>query len=184
MRMVRSARLGPADWVTLVRAVLVAVITVLVVRGFWAPVPVVPLVALGIAALLSDLLDGYVARRTATTSAFGARFDMEVDAALILVLSVHLARSYGAWVLAIGLMRYALWAAERLLPWLRGPLPPRFWRKVVASATGQTLTYLSSTLFPRWFAITALAAVLALLVESFGRDVVYLWTRRPQTLHR
>jgi phosphatidylglycerophosphate synthase len=165
--------------VTLVRVGLVAVVTVLVIRGFWIPVPVVPLVALSFAALLTDLLDGYVARRTGTTSAFGARLDMEADAALILVLSVHLARSYGPWVLAIGLMRYALWAAERVFPWLRGPLPPRFWRKVVASATGQTLTYLSSNLFPRWFAVTALAVVLALLVESFGRDIIYLWTHRP-----
>jgi phosphatidylglycerophosphate synthase len=176
----RSITLGPADWVTLVRAVLVIAITVLVVRGFWAPVPVVPLVALSVAALLTDLLDGYVARRTGTVSAFGARFDMEVDAALILVLSVHMARIVGVWVLAIGLMRYVLWAAERLLPWLRGPVPPRFWRKVVASATGQTLAYTSSNLFPRWFVITALAVVLAMLVESFGRDIVHLWrTNRP-----
>ena len=36
---------------------------------------------------LLDLVDGWVARRTGTASPFGARFDLETDAALILVLS-------------------------------------------------------------------------------------------------
>ena len=118
-----------------------------------------------------------VARRTGTTSAFGARFDMETDALLILVLSVHVARVFDAWwVVIIGLLRYALWGAEQLLPWLRAPVPPRFWRKVVASATGQTLTYVSTGWFPRWFVLAALAVVLTLLLESFGRDIAYLRT--------
>ena len=37
---------------------------------------------------------------------------MEVDAFLILVLSVYVAQSLGAWVLAIGLARYVFVAAE------------------------------------------------------------------------
>ena len=182
--MVRAGRPGPADWVTAVRAVLVAAITVLVVRGFWSPVPpeagvTAAIVTLGVAALLTDLLDGWVARRTGTVSAFGARFDMETDALLILVLSVYVARVFDAWwVVTIGLLRYALWAAERVLPWLREPVPPRFWRKVVASATGQTLAYVSTGWFPRWFVLTALAAVLAMLLESFGRDIAYLASHR------
>ena len=39
-------------------------------------------------ALALDGVDGQVARRTRTVSALGARFDMEVDAFLVLVLSV------------------------------------------------------------------------------------------------
>ena len=42
-------------------------------------------------ALALDGVDGQVARRTGTVSALGARFDMEVDAFLVLVLSVHVA---------------------------------------------------------------------------------------------
>ena len=38
-------------------------------------------------ALILDGVDGKVARRTRNASAFGARFDMEVDAFLILVFS-------------------------------------------------------------------------------------------------
>ena len=91
------------------------------------------LVALTAVALVLDAVDGWVARRTETASALGARFDMEVDAFLILVLSVYVARSAGAWVLAIGAARYAFVAAGWLLPWLRGSPPPRYWCKVVAA---------------------------------------------------
>ncbi len=72
-----------------------------------------------------DAVDGRVARRTGTASAFGARFDMEVDAFLILVLSVYVARVGRRVGAAIGAARYAFVAAGWLLPWLRGPLPPR-----------------------------------------------------------
>jgi hypothetical protein len=45
--------------------------------------------------LFLDGFDGYVARRTQSMSDFGARFDMETDAALIMVLSL-LAWQFGA----------------------------------------------------------------------------------------
>ena len=65
--------------------------------------------------------DGWVARRTRTASAFGARFDMETDALLILVLSALVWRmeKAGAWVIASGLMRYAFVAAAIAWPWMR-----------------------------------------------------------------
>ena len=56
------------------------------------------LVSLASVALALDLVDGQVARRTGTTSALGAQMDGEVDSFLILVLSVYVARSSGAWV--------------------------------------------------------------------------------------
>ena len=95
-------RLGPANAITAVRALLTSVLAVLVVRD--APVGVI--VALATVALVTDALDGRVARRTGTVSRFGARFDMETDAALLLVLSLYVARDLGLWVLAIGLARY------------------------------------------------------------------------------
>ncbi len=42
--------------------------------------------ALAVPALILDGVDGWVARRTGTANDAGARLDMEVDAALILVL--------------------------------------------------------------------------------------------------
>ena len=112
----------PANVITLVRAVLAVVVAVIGPTGLGLAVVVV--------ALSLDWVDGQVARRTGTTSAFGARFDMETDAFLILVLSAYAAPSYGWWVLLIGAARYLLWLAERVLPWLRRPVPPRYWRKV------------------------------------------------------
>jgi hypothetical protein len=103
---------------------------------------------------------------------------MEVDAFLLLVLSVVAARGVGSWVLAIGLMRYAYVAAGALLPWLTAPLPPRFSRKVVAAAQGVVLVVAVSGVLPPAVPAVALAAALAVLCWSFGRDVAWLAVRR------
>jgi phosphatidylglycerophosphate synthase len=170
--------LGPADRVTLVRTTLVGGVAALTADSFTRPTPVAVLVALTVVALLLDAVDGQVARRTGTASDFGARFDMEVDAFLILVLSVYAAHLTGAWVLAIGAMRYAYLAAGRVVPWMRTPLPPRFWRKVVAATQGVVLVAVTPDVLPRPAVTAALAVALALLVESFGRDVAWLWSQR------
>ena len=180
----RADRLGPADWVTLARATLAAVVAALVVDSFGEPVPVALLVSLAAVALALDAVDGWVARRTWTTATLGARFDGEVDAFLILVLSVYVARSAGAWVLAIGLARYAFLAAEWSLPWMRAQLPPRFWRKTVAAAEGVVLTIAASNVLPRTATQALLVVALALLAESFGRDVWWLWSNRLATPDR
>ncbi|WP_420883950.1 CDP-alcohol phosphatidyltransferase family protein [Micromonospora sp. CPCC 205547] len=172
-------RLGPADRVTLTRAVLVGGVTALVATALGGAAPLAVLVPLAAVALALDAVDGWVARRTGTASALGARFDMEVDAFLILVLSVHVAPSTGGWVLAIGMMRYAYVAAGWVLPWLRGTLPPRYWRKVVAAAQGVLLLAVAADVLPRAVAAVVAAVALALLVESFGHDVGWLWWHRP-----
>ncbi|MFG3581356.1 CDP-alcohol phosphatidyltransferase family protein [Micromonospora chersina] len=177
LRAAGAERLGPADRVTLARALLVGGVLALVVGG--GPAPVAVLVPLTAVALALDAVDGRVARRTGTVSALGARFDMEVDSFLLLVLSVHLAPSVGAWVLVIGGMRYAFVAAAWPLPWMRGTLPPRYWRKVVAAAQGVVLAAAASGLLPPVATAVLVAGALALLVESFGRDVAWLWRHRP-----
>ena len=173
------AALGQADRVTLLRATLVGGVAALTVDSFARPAPVAVLVVLATVALGLDAVDGRVARRTGTASALGARFDMEVDAFLLLVLSVYAARPLGGWVLAIGAMRYAYVAAGWLLPWLRGSLPPRYWRKVVAATQGVVLVVAAAGVLPRPLSSAVLAVALALLIESFGRDVGWLWHRRP-----
>jgi phosphatidylglycerophosphate synthase len=139
------------------------------------------LVTLAVAALLLDAVDGRVARRTGTCSAFGARFDGEADAFLLMVLSVAVAPSVGGWVLAIGSARYVFGAAGRWLPWLRRPLPPRYWRKVVAAVQGVVLTLAAAAVLPPAVVVGALVGALALLTESFGRDVLWLWAARDRT---
>jgi phosphatidylglycerophosphate synthase len=170
--------LGPADHVTLVRAVLVGGVTALVAESFVGHAATEPMVALAAVALVLDAVDGKVARLTGTVSALGARFDMEVDAFLILVLSVYVARPLGWWVLAIGAMRYAYGAASWVLPWMRGTLPARLWRKVVAATQGVALAVAAASVLPTLLAAAVVAAALVLLVESFGRDVGWLWYHR------
>jgi phosphatidylglycerophosphate synthase len=170
--------LGPADWVTLARATLVGGVTALVVDSFGRAVPVPVLVTLASVALALDWVDGQVARRTGTVTALGARFDMEVDAFLLLVLCLHVARPVGAWVLGIGLMRYGFVVAIWALPWMRGTLPSRYWRKVVAATQGVVLVVAVADVLPGPLTGAALAGSLALLAESFNHDVVWLWRHR------
>ncbi|WP_189552272.1 CDP-alcohol phosphatidyltransferase family protein [Streptomyces lavendofoliae] len=170
---------GPANAVTLARATLVGGVTALVADLFTSRPPAPALAALITVALILDAVDGRVARRTGTATPFGARFDMEVDAFLILVLSVQVALSTGVWVLAIGAMRYVFVAAARVLPWLDGPLPPSTARKTVAAVQGVVLLVAGTGVLPAAPARVAVAAALALLVWSFARDVRWLWRVRP-----
>lgn len=175
MRRAGRAALGPADRVTLLRALLGAGVTGLVVDGLVTGAPaVVGLVAVAAVALSLDAVDGKVARRTGTVSAVGARFDMEVDAWLIMVLSVQVATELGAWVLAIGLMRYAFVVAGWVVRWLAGPLTPARGSKTIAAVQGVVLVVAASGLPGAVAATVAVAVALALLTFSFGRDVVRL----------
>src|SRR6478735_12130274 len=175
-----AAHLGPANWVTLARATLVGGITALVADSFGGPAPVPTTVAMATAVLVLDAVDGWTARRTGTVSAVGARFDMEVDAFLILVLSVYDVRLIGSWVLAIGGARYLFVAAGWVLPWLRGPgAPPRYWNKVVAVIQGIVLTVAMAGILPLTTTQVAVAIALVLLTESFGREVKWMWQHRP-----
>ena len=173
-------QLGPADWVTLARATLAVGVAALVADSFDEAVPLWALVGLAAVALLLDAIDGWVARRSGTASALGAHFDAEVDAFLILALSVYVARWNGAWILAIGAARYAFYAAGSVWPWMREPLPARYWRKVVAAIQGIVLTVAAADVLPRSLTQAALLGALLLLGESFGRDVWWLWAHREE----
>ena len=122
-----------------------------------------------------------MARRTQSVTPLGARFDMEADAFLILALSVAAGPVVGWWVLAIGFARYALLLAERVWRWLRVPVPPRYWRKVVAAIQGVSLAVVVSGLLPTAESIALLFAALVLLAESFGQDIVWLTGERRRT---
>jgi len=172
----RCGGLGAADLVTLGRAVLVGCVTAIVADWLWTGVmPVAVLVAIATVALLLDAVDGQVARRTGTASALGARFDMEVDAFLVLVLSVYAAALLGPWILAIGAMRYVFGGAGWFLPWLRSPLPTRYSAKAVAALQGIVLVLAASAIVSRPLMIALVAAALGLLTWSFGHDMVWLW---------
>ncbi|MGJ7462489.1 CDP-alcohol phosphatidyltransferase family protein [Halomonas sp. MA07-2] len=176
----RPDGLGAANRVTLARGVLVALLAgtladpaLMAARGTW-------LFALALVALSLDGVDGWVARRTASASALGARFDMELDAFFILVLclALLLLERVGPWVLAIGAMRYAFVAARWRWPWLAADLPESFRRKAVCvwqvAALMLALLPAMSDLLATWLAVTALAG----LAASFAVDVRWLYRHR------
>jgi len=171
--------LGAANRVTLLRLVLVS----------WlagaAGLPAASLhgallwvaAALALLALLLDGLDGRTARRLGLSSRFGARFDEEVDAGLILVLTLLVWRSgqVDPWVLLLGLMRYAFVAAGWWWRDLRAELPPSFRRKAVCVLQVAVLPVcLLPTVTPLLAAQLAALALLA-LSWSFWVDVRWLW---------
>ena len=129
-----------------------------------------------IAALL-DIVDGWIARRTGTETAFGARFDMEVDALFIVILSVLAWRweKAGGWVLLSGLLRYLFVAAGWMLPWLRQPLPPSIRRKAICVVQIVVLIVAVGPVIPVWFSTLIAAAGLGVLGYSFLVDTVWLW---------
>ncbi|MHB1205939.1 MAG: CDP-alcohol phosphatidyltransferase family protein [Rhodospirillaceae bacterium] len=178
------ARFGPANTLTLIRLMLACLLA-----GFAADLSVNDgasqpwlLFALAATALVLDGLDGMAARESGLASTFGARFDMETDAFLILVLCV-LALALGKagpWVLAGGIMRYAYVAAGMVWPVLTGPLPPTWRRKVIAVLQGGVLTVLLTPIITPPLSGAAAAVALLLLTYSFGVDILLLMrARRP-----
>jgi phosphatidylglycerophosphate synthase len=131
-------------------------------------------------AALLDALDGPLARSQALASEFGARFDMETDALLVLVLSLLVLRfdKAGSWILAAGLMRYAFVLAAVAWPWMARPLPPSLRRKAVCVAQITSLIVcLGPVIDPAWSRALA-AASLAALSASFAADLAWLARRR------
>jgi phosphatidylglycerophosphate synthase len=183
-------RFGPANRVTLARLGSMALLAALVGEDLPRP----PLAAMPTAAwwlvvvatvtAVLDAADGALARRSGLASAFGARFDMETDAAFTLVLCalVLQAGQAGAWVLAAGLMRYAFVAAARPWPWLAGALPPSRRRQTVCVVQITTLIVCLGPIVPPWLAATLAALSLVLLTVSFAIDVRTLARQRPTPL--
>jgi len=171
-RVLPLARVGPCNLVTLTRLLLTsALLAPLLAPGKYLAIIVVAVVALAL-----DGIDGWLARRYGHESAFGARFDMEVDAAfgLVLALNAWHADTVGPAVLLLGLPRYLFSAAGRIWPWLMLGLPDRFGRKVVCVLQLVALIALQLPNLPESVVSALLIAALGALTWSFGRDVLWL----------
>ena len=127
-------------------------------------------------ALALDGLDGEVARRCRMESRFGAYFDQETDALLILALVLLLAISgkVGPWIVVAGLMRYGLLTAGWILPSLAAPLPKsRFRSGTCAIMVAALVVCLLPILASSQASIIAAIALTALTL-SFGKDLIWL----------
>jgi len=138
-------------------------------------------VVLAVLAVSLDGVDGWAARRRGETSAYGARFDMETDALLILVLAALAWQQgkAGAWILLAGLLRYLFVAASYVWSWFGAELPPSRRRQAVCVVQIVSLIgALAPVVVLPWSAALALAG-LVLLVWSFAVDVAWLARHAP-----
>jgi phosphatidylglycerophosphate synthase len=177
----RARSFGIADVVTLSRGLGVCFLAGLALQalaGGLARHGVLTMIIMGTLCLTLDGVDGRVARARGEASAFGARFDVEIDAAMLVVLSVAVAALgiAGWWVLVIGAMRYGYIATSLVVPALRTPLPYRYSTKVIAVV--QSVVLLAALAFrlthgEHWLSDTLLLAALGALCWSFGRSVIW-----------
>lgn len=176
------ARFGGANQVTLARATGVALLAGLATTpdllgghalAAWLPF------AGAVALLLLDLCDGWLARRQGVASTFGARFDQEVDAAAILVLSALAVQLADAplWTLGIGALHYLYRLAGLLVPALARPLPYSLRRRIVCGIQLAALGGLLAPATPPAWVATIAAVALAALSLSFLRDGIWCLSR-------
>jgi phosphatidylglycerophosphate synthase len=175
------ARFGLGNGITLLRGGGAAVFAALALEpglvaggaAWWALAAAVGLLAL-------DGLDGWAARRQGVVSAFGARFDMEVDALLILALSGLAAGlgKAGAWVIGLGLLRYGFVLAGWLAPRLAQPLSPSRRRQAVCVLQVVVLGLMLAPPVMPPVSVALAAVAFAALVWSFAADVAWLLRAR------
>lgn len=168
------AGIGLANLITGVRLVIALSLWLV-----WTGAPWTSVVLATIGATL-DAIDGPLARRRGEVSRFGARFDMEVDAFLIVTLSVlgwQMGKA-GWWVLLSGAMRYVFVGASWIWPWLSAGLPESYRRKTVCVVQIVTLILALAPVVASPLSDAVAAAGLALLAWSFAVDVGWLYRRR------
>lgn len=167
---------GAANFVTLGRVGLLALLPAAASAGAHV------LIGFSLVILVTDGLDGWLARKTRQSSEFGAFFDKESDALFLLVLC-GLAAFRGRlpfWILGVGLLRYAF----VILIFLISPSEKTEERRTLARYVygGMIAALLFSFLpYPEVYRPVVIGAT-ALLAVSFGRS---LWTAVPrrQTSH-
>ena len=169
--------LGAANRVTLGRAALLIPVAALALQAnglthneYWW------VISASIIVMILDGVDGWIARRTKSSTTFGARFDMELDAFLMMALSVLVWRSgkLGPWVLLIGALRYLFVASSWCRPALKGDLPASQVRKAICVVQGVLLLVCLGPIIPVPLASIAAASALVLLVYSFTVDIRWL----------
>lgn len=179
-----QAGFGWANRVTLARATLTIYLAALVPLEGMLSEHLWTFMGVSLLVLTLDGVDGAVARALGSSTDFGARFDMELDAVFILILclAVISLEIAGVWVLLIGLMRYGLIVASWRWPWLTHELPASRRRKTICVWQIVTLLIALLPITPRWLASSALLLALALLVYSFAVDTLWLH-RKARSVH-
>jgi phosphatidylglycerophosphate synthase len=170
------ASFGAANQLTTVRAAFGALLAGLIGESV-SDILAATAAAVGLVVLTLDGLDGWLARRTKMSSAFGARFDVEVDALLIQTLAILAWQEgkAGPWIVLSGLLRYGFVAASWLLPWMQRPLTPTSRGRIICVVQTAALVVVLAPGVTPPLSSTIAAFALAALCYSFLVDTMRLW---------
>jgi phosphatidylglycerophosphate synthase len=160
----------------MMRLIIVALIASVIGEPVSARAAMAASLATAVMTLL-DGVDGWLARRSRMDSAFGARFDMETDAALVLAMSFLIWQhgKAGVWVLLGGVLRYAFVMAGWYLPWMARPLRPTLRARVITVCHMVALSVALAPFVPVPFSAIAVGLSTSALAWSFAVDVRRLW---------
>jgi phosphatidylglycerophosphate synthase len=169
-------RFGPANGVTMIRVMTVALIAGLIGEPALPRAALAASIATAVMTVL-DGVDGWLARRSRMASAFGARFDMETDAILILAISLLVWQhgKAGAWVLLGGMMRYVFGVAGWWLPWMARSLRPTRRARTISVCHMVGLSVGLAPFVPVPLSAIVVGSTTAALAWSFSVDVRRLW---------
>jgi phosphatidylglycerophosphate synthase len=159
---------GRFGWANVVTAIRGAGVWAVGTRLHHAPEPLLAVVVLVLFAL--DGLDGWLARRSGSSSEFGALFDMETDAYFVLTVELVLYQrgELGAWILVTGVLRYVYVLVRAFVPARRPDVPrSRFGR---LAFTGLALGLFFAFALPGVIGTFCALAGTALVTVSFARS--------------
>lgn len=170
-----SGRFGLANLVTSLRLIPALILTV---GGVALPASV--LAGLALSVILLDGVDGWAARRFATASEFGARYDCAVDSFFVLGLAVVLVTRevFGPWLLIAGLWHYAFTLLLALFPTSRTATQRTLWGCTVFIALVSALG--AALVLPRSWALPAVLVTMAGQCASFLRSLWELYGPLPR----
>ena len=160
-----DAYIGFANWVTLLR------LLVIIISGFLSNLLSNHVVFIFFSlAIAMDGLDGYLARRFKHMSIFGARFDMETDAFMVLLMSylLYSRQLVGMWIILPGALRYIY---QLLFSWLpTSELPSKKIRSTIAVIFFISLSM--GFIMPRYLTLPLLFTSSILIVFSFSISII------------
>ncbi|MCU0735743.1 MAG: CDP-alcohol phosphatidyltransferase family protein [Methylotetracoccus sp.] len=161
---------GAYGWANLITACRFLLVGLLLWYGLRMPLLAV---GLAIAVLLLDGIDGWQARRSGSSSAYGSCLDREVDAFFTLALCLVLYHSdrFGPWILIPGAMRYVFVVFIHVAaPPMKQERATRWSRASGALALGSLIACLLPLgVWGVWIGGIATAVVVASFSRSFWR---------------
>ena len=129
--------------------------------------------------LVLDGLDGYLARLLNQISEFGAKFDLETDTFLLLLLSFSLYKDLNAnvTVFLIPFYRYVFFILQFKFKWLKASLPESMRRRFICFFVTFLLIISHFSSFPTHLVDGFINLSILLITFSFLEDIIWLYRK-------